>query len=91
VIDITVPEKGQQPRELVLAVLNEVFDEAMELTQPGATPPQLRPSYALARAAGERGDVEDLIRQLRRLSVAAIATVVRVRTALTEEDHDAHS
>ncbi len=78
-IDATVPERGQQPRDLVLEVLTDTFDAAMDLATPAAELPQLQPSIELARAAQARDDVFELDRQLCRVAVAAIATRVRLR------------
>ena len=80
-IDLTVPEHGQQPRDLVLAAVADVFDGAMDLTTPGAEPPQLGPTVQLAQAASARDDEPELDRLLLLVAVAAIATLVRIRCA----------
>lgn len=82
-IDTNVPA-GAQPRELVLEVVTSTFDAAMALADAGNVPPQLQPSIALARAAQERNDLMELDHQLEAVSVAAIATRVRLRAAIEE-------
>lgn len=80
-IDIVVPEQGQQPHDLVLAAVTDVFDGAMDLTVPGAAPPQLGPTFELARAAAARDDEPELDRLLVLIAVASIAALVRLRCA----------
>jgi len=84
VININVPETGQQPHGLVFEVLYSVSDDAADLTESGAQPPQLKPSIDLARAAQERDDAKELDRQLRNIAVAAIASCVRVRCTVPD-------
>lgn len=85
-IDLTVPPTGAQPRELVLEVVNDLFERAMQLTEPSAEPPQLGPSLAdahrLAEAARDRNDVAGMDLVLQDVAVATIATIVRLRAAL---------
>lgn len=84
-IDLTVPPVGQQPRELVLEVIRDVFGRAMALADSAAEPPQLGPALKdairLAEAARDRDDVGDLDHQLQDVAVATIATLVRLRAA----------
>lgn len=85
-IDLTLPPVGQQPRELVLEVVGDVFDRAMGLADPAAEPPKLGPALAdairLAEAARDRDDVADLDQQLQLVAVATVATLVRIRAAV---------
>lgn len=81
-IDLTVPEKGALPRELLLEVIADTFDAAHDLSAPAATVPQLQPSIDLARAAQARNDAAALDGFLRDIAVAAIATRVRMKAAL---------
>jgi hypothetical protein len=85
-IDLTIPPVGQQPRDLVVEVISDVFDQALALADTCAEPPQLGPALdeavGLARAAQGRDDVIDLDQQLQHVAVAAIASVVRIRAAL---------
>ena len=83
-IDTTVPT-GAQPRPLVLEVIRDTFEHAMRLADAGNEPPKLDPSVELARAAQRREDVVDLVEQLRNVSVAAMATRVRILAAMEEE------
>lgn len=80
-IDTTVPETGMQPRDVLLEIVTDTFDEALDLNAAGTRPPQLDPSIHLARAAQRRDDVAELDAQLRNIAVAAIATRVRLRCA----------
>jgi hypothetical protein len=83
VIHINTPS-GAPPRPLLMQVVGEVFDQVMDAAAQSAQPPQLEPAIQLARAAQERDDAEDLVRQLRDVAHAAIASIVRVRAAEQE-------
>jgi hypothetical protein len=83
VIHINTPS-GAPPRPLLMQVVGEVFDQVMDAAAQAAQPPQLEPAIKLARAAQERDDAEDLVRQLRDVAHAAIASIVRVRAAEQE-------
>jgi hypothetical protein len=85
-IDMTVPERGAQPRELVLEVVSDTLDAGMALADAGAVVPQLQPAMELARAAQARDDLAGLDAHLRAVSVAAMATRVKLRAA-TAPDH----
>jgi hypothetical protein len=81
-IDLTLPP-GQQPRELVVAVIEETFEHAMRLTDVGAPqPPQLGPAIEEARRFQAADDLVRLDRALGDVIVGAIATKVRVRAAM---------
>ncbi len=82
-IHINTPS-GAPPKPLLMQAISEVFDQVMDAAAHGAQPPQLDHAIRLARAAQERDDVEDLIRQLRDVAHAAIASTVRVRAAQEE-------
>lgn len=87
-IDITVPERGAQPRDLVLDVVHDTFEAFMRLTDPAAQIPQLQPSIDLARAAQARDDLFDLDRRLRDICVAAAATRVKLRAVAAPNTFD---
>lgn len=90
-IDMTVPERGAQPREVLLEVITATFDAAMELADAGARPPQLQPSIDDARRAQKADDHVALDRELERVAVAAIATRVRLRAATAPDTPDGGS
>lgn len=83
-IETNVPETGAQPRDLVVEVVSDTFEHAMRLADAGHRPPQLDPSIERARGAQRGDDLAALDRELRNISVAALATRVRIRAAMEE-------
>jgi len=79
-LDINTPA-GAPPRELLDDALRQVVGQVVITASSSVRPPQLHASLTAARIAQEMNDVEDLVRALRDVAHAAIASIVRVRAA----------
>jgi hypothetical protein len=76
---------GAPPRDLLNDALREVVGQVQITASMSGQPPQLFPSITAARIAQELDDVDDLVKALRNIAHAAIASIVRVRAAAEEE------
>ena len=79
-LEINTPA-GSPPRDLLDTALREVIGQVQITASMGAKPPQLQPSIVRARIAQQLDDPDDLVRALRDIAHAAIASTVRVRAA----------
>ncbi len=79
-LDINTPA-GAPPRDLLDDALREVIGQVTITASMCARPPQLHPSIVAARIAQDLEDVDDLVKALRNIAHAAIASIVRVRAA----------
>ncbi len=75
---------GAPPRDLLDQALRECFGQITITASSGGQPPQLHSSIIAARIAQELDDVDDLVKALRNIAHAAIASIVRVRAANEE-------
>ena len=82
-LDINTPA-GAPPRDLLDQAKREVIGQIEITASMGERPPQLQPSIHAARVAQELNDPEDLVKGLRNIAHAAIASIVRVRAAAEE-------
>jgi hypothetical protein len=76
---------GAPPRDLLDDAMRQVIGQVQITASMSAQPPQLQPSIVRARVAQELDDVDDLVRALRDVAHAAIASIVRVRAAAEED------
>lgn len=70
---------GDLPRDLLDQALRETIGQVVITASRSGQPPQLQPSITRARIAQDLDDVEGLVRELRNVAHAAIASMVRVR------------
>jgi hypothetical protein len=82
-LEINTPA-GAPPRDLLNEAMREVIGQTVITASVSERPPQLMPSITRARVAQELDDVDDLVRALRDIAHAAIASIVRVRAAAEE-------
>lgn len=82
-LDINTPE-GSPPRDLLDDELRQVIGKVQITASMSGKPPQLGPSIIAARIAQELDNPQDLVKALRDIAHAAIASSVRVRAAAEE-------
>lgn len=82
-LDINTPE-GVPPRDLLDTAVRQCLGQVTITASSGLRPPQLTPAITSVRIAQEMDNVEDLVKALRDVAHAAIASIVRVRAANEE-------
>jgi hypothetical protein len=80
-LDINTPA-GAPPRDLLDEALRELHGQISIYASMGDQPPQLQPSITRARVAQQMDDPQDLVRELRNVAHASIASIVRVRAGI---------
>lgn len=77
-LEINTPA-GAPPRDLLDEALRELHGQVSIVASAGEQPPQLQPAITAAKIAQEMNDERDLIKALRDVAHAALASIVRVR------------